>query len=208
MKAILIDPYEVLCIKPGATLKEVKAAYKKLSIRWHPDRADGCEKEFAKISQAYEMLDSQEKIDEQAGRPQGEAETLFAKMIVDAFKKRAFTHGAVFASEVQLITSECDAGIDEILSHHKILRNIITRQLDLYGSLSSDESRDAEVTRFVLRRGIEKVRASIHANRSKRKIVETVRDMAKGINPNSDGLRRRARMAFVPRGITFHPPGA
>ncbi len=57
------DHYEVLGLEATATTGEVKKAYRKLSMRFHPDRAhqsDGTADRFLKISGAYHaiMLDS------------------------------------------------------------------------------------------------------------------------------------------------------
>ncbi|NIA05963.1 MAG: DnaJ domain-containing protein, partial [Proteobacteria bacterium] len=57
------DHYEVLGLEATATTGEVKKAYRKLSMRFHPDRthqSDGTADRFLKISGAYHaiMLDS------------------------------------------------------------------------------------------------------------------------------------------------------
>lgn len=57
------DYYEVLEISKNATEKEIKTAYRKLAMKYHPDRnkdADAEEK-FKEISEAYEILIDPEK---------------------------------------------------------------------------------------------------------------------------------------------------
>jgi len=56
--------YEVLGVDEDATVKEIKKAYRKLSIKYHPDRNQGDEesaKKFQEISEAYEILNDEEK---------------------------------------------------------------------------------------------------------------------------------------------------
>lgn len=57
------DYYKVLNLKKTATPKEIKSAYRKLAVKWHPDKnqspeADG---EFKKISEAYSVLSDTDK---------------------------------------------------------------------------------------------------------------------------------------------------
>mmetsp|Transcript_84281 Transcript_84281/g.239058 ORF Transcript_84281/g.239058 Transcript_84281/m.239058 type:complete len:349 (+) Transcript_84281:131-1177(+) len=59
-RAAADDPYEVLGVPRSAPLDEVKAAYRRLALRWHPDRnpADSAkaEAEFKRVSKAYSVL--------------------------------------------------------------------------------------------------------------------------------------------------------
>lgn len=58
------DPYEVLGVSKGAQEKDIKAAYRKLAKKHHPDQnqSDPKAKErFAAVSQAYEILGDAEK---------------------------------------------------------------------------------------------------------------------------------------------------
>lgn len=48
--------YAILGLKSGATLVEIKSAYRKLAKKHHPDRNGGDDKQFVKILEAYEIL--------------------------------------------------------------------------------------------------------------------------------------------------------
>lgn len=56
------NPYEVLGIKPGASEAEIKAAYKELVKKYHPDKyqnnplADLAEEKLQEINEAYDAL--------------------------------------------------------------------------------------------------------------------------------------------------------
>ena len=51
-------PYEVLGLKPGATVEQVRARYRELARENHPDKDDseGAAERMAKINAAYEEL--------------------------------------------------------------------------------------------------------------------------------------------------------
>lgn len=56
---MITDPYSVLGVPQGASDDEIKAAYKKLAKKYHPDLNDGsaeAEKKMAEINEAYDML--------------------------------------------------------------------------------------------------------------------------------------------------------
>ena len=52
------DYYEILGVNKSASDKELKSAYRKLALQWHPDRnkTAEAEKKFKEINEAYEVL--------------------------------------------------------------------------------------------------------------------------------------------------------
>lgn len=58
------DFYSILGVAKSATEAEIKAAYRKLAMQYHPDRNPGnkeAEEKFKQITEAYEVLSSAEK---------------------------------------------------------------------------------------------------------------------------------------------------
>jgi len=57
-KPVLENYYEVLGIKQDATFDEIKKAYRKLALKYHPDKnpAKEAEEKFKQIANAYEIL--------------------------------------------------------------------------------------------------------------------------------------------------------
>ena len=58
------DYYNLLGVSRDASEQELKRAYKKLAMKYHPDRNQGdknAEKKFKEVSEAYEVLSDQNK---------------------------------------------------------------------------------------------------------------------------------------------------
>jgi curved DNA-binding protein len=58
------DYYQVLGLKKNATAAEIKRTYRKLAVKYHPDKNPGnkdAEEKFKEINEAYEVLGDPEK---------------------------------------------------------------------------------------------------------------------------------------------------
>ncbi|MCH2655828.1 MAG: DnaJ domain-containing protein, partial [Flavobacteriales bacterium] len=58
------DYYEILGVSKSASANEIKKAYRKKAIQFHPDKNHGdtkAEQEFKKAAEAYEILSDQQK---------------------------------------------------------------------------------------------------------------------------------------------------
>lgn len=55
------NPWDILGIEQSASLEDVKAAYKRLALKYHPDKG-GSESDFTRIQTAYEVLKERKHI--------------------------------------------------------------------------------------------------------------------------------------------------
>ena len=58
------DYYDVLGVSRGASAEEIKKAYRKVALKYHPDRNQGdkaAEEKFKEAAEAYEVLSDPQK---------------------------------------------------------------------------------------------------------------------------------------------------
>jgi preprotein translocase subunit Sec63 len=77
----LFNPYEIMGVAQDATAKEIKSAYRKLTLKYHPDKCDtkDCEEIFNQITKANKALTDEEGRAnwEKYGHPDGAQTTSF-----------------------------------------------------------------------------------------------------------------------------------
>ncbi|CCI50137.1 unnamed protein product [Albugo candida] len=85
------DPYEILGIPESASLAEIKRAYRKMSMKYHPDKnihdAAAFVKTFARISKAYESLTDKTSMEnyQKYGHPDGRQSILVNFAVLPSF---------------------------------------------------------------------------------------------------------------------------
>lgn len=61
----MVDYYKILDVNRSATPADIKKSYRKLALKWHPDKnpnnADEATRKFKEISEAYEVLSDEKK---------------------------------------------------------------------------------------------------------------------------------------------------
>lgn len=79
------DYYQILGLEKGASQDEIKKAYRKLALKWHPDKnkSTEAEKRFKEINQAYEVLSDPQK-----------------KQAYDQYGETAFSGGSPFGQNM------------------------------------------------------------------------------------------------------------
>ncbi|XP_069554653.1 dnaJ homolog subfamily B member 2 isoform X1 [Brachyistius frenatus] len=64
----MVDYYEFLGVSKTASQEDIKKAYRKLALKWHPDKnpdnKEEAEKKFKELAEAYEVLSDKSKRDE------------------------------------------------------------------------------------------------------------------------------------------------
>lgn len=101
------DPYDTLKIPRDATQSQIKTAYRKLALKYHPDKQTSedekrrCGDIFTKIGSAYEILSDQQRRSEydRLGRVRDNAHHQHANSHHDSFTSDFFSGGSPFMND-------------------------------------------------------------------------------------------------------------
>jgi curved DNA-binding protein CbpA len=129
------DCYEILGIQRGASQKEIKAAYRKLSLKYHPDRNknEKDDEKFKRIIEAYQFLRLEEKNSSKKSEIDIESTyTTFWKYYDKTGNESQFSNGVNFGR------SGFGVNVNEMYEHNqeKPTSHVFTHIL-LYGGLGA-----------------------------------------------------------------------
>lgn len=135
------DYYQILGLSRDATLDQIKAAYRKLALKYHPDRNPGnkeAEEKFKEISEAYSVLSDPEKRKIYDSRGQAGLEDIgftgfenvedifssFGDIFSDFFGSRFYRQegvrrGSDLRTEIEIPFMDAALGTEKIISLHK-----------------------------------------------------------------------------------------
>lgn len=78
------DPYQILGINRNASANEIKKAYRKLAVKYHPDKPSGDEARFKEISDAYDQLTNPKRKDKSFNSHSWNVDDIFEQMFKDS----------------------------------------------------------------------------------------------------------------------------
>ena len=132
----IADCYQILGVQEDASQKEIKSAYRRLSLRYHPDRnrdeKDG--EKFKKIIEAYQLLRSEEK------KKNRVSETDVAAKYAEFWKKYESKVSEPFhsGSDIGGFRNTFGADVTESYSHNQEKESSHVRMhMILYGGLGA-----------------------------------------------------------------------
>ena len=139
--------YDELGLSNNATIDEIKSAYKKLALQFHPDKnkSPDAEERFKKIAQSYQILsdkDSKRTYD-MTGKIDG--------VVIDLeFAKRLFQHlfpnNQQLFGKIETVIDNINEGQSIIPTLNTILSDIMITQLDNFNTyLKKQRKRSASV---------------------------------------------------------------
>ena len=116
------DYYEVLGVEKSATDQQIKSAYRKLALKFHPDRNPGdhkAEEAFKEAAEAYSVLaDAQKRAASSPARPTAKAPVAPAAPAAPAAKPAAEPAASPDAA----------ADTDELCGHRNMSGRTCTRE--------------------------------------------------------------------------------
>ena len=97
-----MDYYKILEVSENVEISEIKKKYRKMSMKYHPDRNTGDEKavkKFREITEAYEVLSNEKKRKEYDCKRKNGNNQSKNKNNKENFKDRSFQNNFTFGKE-------------------------------------------------------------------------------------------------------------
>lgn len=140
------DYYEILQVFPGSTAEEIKRSFRKLALRFHPDRNHGSEqysRQFKELAAAYEILSdpsARKEYDRENGfnTPEARKEITPAGILHDAARLRNYVYNTSLFSvdqqaliqQYQRILSERNISLLREFDQSSINRRVVSDMMD------------------------------------------------------------------------------
>jgi curved DNA-binding protein CbpA len=141
------NPFRILHLDYNATEDDVKKAYRKFSLKYHPDRPEGNAKKFMMVSQAYIYL--MQKIKEMQGNHGHNDLRNNAKKYFEEMEEKRKVHKASRAEIEDLIEDQMEIGeknFDQDKFNKIFEKNRMPTQYDKgYGNGWEDETHEENV---------------------------------------------------------------
>jgi molecular chaperone DnaJ len=121
------DYYRILEVEKNATDEEIKKSYRKLALKYHPDKSPGTEDKFKEVAEAYEVLSNSEKR-RKYDNPIPQFEGGFQTVYDDLFNQwnsrnsRIRTKGKSLSIYVQLTLDDSIRGVSKKIKLKRKLR--------------------------------------------------------------------------------------
>jgi DnaJ-class molecular chaperone len=124
-----MDPYEILQIQRNATDEEITKAYRRMSLKYHPDKG-GTADEFIKINMAYQILQQEQQ------KPSREFYELFMDILkrMMAAYKPPHPHHHALTLKIDVTLKELYIGAIKKISV-KVLKDNVPTSRNIYLSL-------------------------------------------------------------------------
>ena len=134
------DPYNILGVEAGAEIRDIKRAYRKQSLIWHPDKNPGnaaAEDKFMIIAKAYEALTDPEARDnwEKYGNPDGK-QSMEVSIGLPSLFMDSKNHTAVMIVYLLLLVIVIPTGVWKYYSWSRAYMDaVLTETYSVFGDL-------------------------------------------------------------------------
>ena len=162
------NPYEVLGVQPDATISEIQSAYRKESLKHHPDRK-GDSNQFKAVSEARDILvDPARRMKfDQTGEtehdPTNEVESIIAPMLAEAFAQDSRDPIRMICDRLAARRSDFEDSNDKLSSGIKKLSDKIEKFKLKNNSTSNVDGREFVIAN--LTNGLNQMHSTIDSNK-------------------------------------------